>query len=106
MSVRQGIRTVNSDEVQGEGSWVKLDPLTVKEVREMRKQADADGYDNFEAALGIIKKHVIGWNWVDYDGEALPTPASYPSIVDTLTITETNFLASALLGDDAESKNS
>ena len=105
MPKRRGIRRVESTSVQGEGSWVEVDALTVKEVKEMRKQAANDDYDNFDAGIDLVRKHVINWNWVDYDERPLPTPKAYPEIVDTLTVNEVNFLAEALMGEDEASKN-
>lgn len=105
MAKRQGKRRVDSTSIQGEGTWVEIDALTVKEVRQMRKAANEADYDSFEGGLDAIKKHVIGWNWVDYDESSLPAPRSFPDVVDTLTMPEINFLANALLGEDDASKN-
>ena len=105
MPKRRGIRRVPSDEVQGEGSWVEVAELTVKEVRAMKKQSKADDFDDLEASIDLLKTHVRNWNWVDADGADLPTPKAEPDIIEELMIIETNFLAGALLGEDTESKN-
>lgn len=105
MPKRRGIRRIDSDAIQGEGSWIEVDSLTVKEVKALRKQAKKEDYDNFDAGVDLVKKHVIGWNWVDYDNKKLPVPKSRPSIVETLTVQEVNFLAEALMGEDEASKN-
>lgn len=105
MPKRRGTQKINSEQVQGDASWVEIDSLTVKEVKEMRKLASQDDYDNFDAGITIIKNHVLNWNWVDYDNTPLPTPQDSPDIVDSLTVDEVNFLASALMGETDEAKN-
>ena len=107
MPKRRGIRRVDSLAIQGEESWVEVDSLTVKEVKDMRKRSrDDEEYDNFDAGIELVKKHVINWNWVDYDGVSMPAPKTYNAIVETLTVEEINFLADALMGEDKTPKDS
>ncbi len=105
MAKRRAQRRINSDEVQGKGSWVLVSALTVKEARTMRKQAEDENFDSFGSGLDLVKAHVLDWNWVDDEDESMPSPRTEPDIVDELTIEEAEFLANALLGEDAETKN-
>jgi len=105
MPKRLGLRRVSCESVQGEGSWVELDDLTVKEFKEIRRKAKSEDYDDVGASMDLIEKHIVGWNWVDYNDKPLPIPSMYPAIVDTLTLKEMTFLANALLGEDEASKN-
>jgi hypothetical protein len=125
MPKRQNIYTYNSEEVQGEGSWVKIRAMTYgrqKELREAAAEAKALGQavksggmtpEEMEAALQdggaaskllsmndeLLIELVYSWNWVDEDGEPLPLPEDEPEIIQGLTIQEMQFLSEAIKGN-------
>lgn len=102
-----GERTVDSDAVQGKGSWVKIKALRLKQMRRIRKQQAAEGedFDNFEAGLDLLREHVADWNWVDDDGQRLPSPADDPDVLDDLTDQEVDFLTNLIAPGEEELKN-
>lgn len=103
MPKRVSVRRFETDEVQGEGSYVVLTSLKVKEVRWLRQQSKDKDFDAFEGGLKLLVQHILKWNWVDDHGEALPLPSVDPSVVDNLTNDEADYLSELLI--DAESKN-
>lgn len=125
MPKRQNIYTYDSEEVQGEGSWVKIRAMTYgrqKELRETAAEVKALGQavksggmapEQMEAALQdggaaskllsmndeLLIELVYSWNWVDEDGEPLPLPEDEPEIIQGLTIQEMQFLSEAIKGN-------
>ena len=99
---------VESPDVQGEGSWVKLSKLTWGEIKAMRQRAQEVG-DNadlqFEMGEDTIRRHVVSWNWADEEGNPLPQPTEDPQIFDSLTDDEFNFLAEVVAGSEESRKN-
>lgn len=109
MARRVSVVKHDTEEVQGEGSYVVLSALKVKEIRVLRQQAKSEGEDKgavdpFEGGLEILSAHIIDWNWVDDDGDLLPLPKDSPDVVGELTNDEAEFLSNLLTGD-GESKN-
>lgn len=94
-----------SNDVQGEGSWVIVASLTVRESREEVERSKEEGYDVIEASVNIVKTHTYEWNWVDDDGEPLPQPQEDPSIIGELSTDEFTFLSECISGSEAEAKN-
>lgn len=105
MPKRKRITRHDSEEVQGEGSWVKTATLTVAEMRESRKLAKTKNFDAFELGVDVTKTHVLEWNWVGDDGEPLPQVPDHPEVVDTLTDEEIGFLGKRISGSDTDTKN-
>jgi hypothetical protein len=94
---------VDTPEVQGEGSWVRVRRANVEEMREKRnnpKEVDA-----FEMGVALITRHAVDWNWVDDDDKPLPFPSEDPSVIEKLTDPEVAALGKAILGVD-DLKNS
>lgn len=104
MAKRTSVRKFNTEEVQGEGSYVILSSLKIDEIRELRKASKDDKYDIFEGGLEMLEKHILKYNWVGDDGKPLPLPKNDPSVIGQLTHEETEFLSSLLI--EAGSKNS
>jgi len=127
MAKRRSITKHDSSEVQGEGSFVVLSGVKVKEMREARKQSrrariararrDAELENNplaevpeddedleFEGGIQMLTAHIVDWNWVDDDGNPLPLPKERPNVVDELTNEESEFLVEILTGSE-EAKN-
>ena len=105
MPKRKRITRYESDEIQGEGSWVRIGTLTVEEMRESRKDVKKKDHDPFELGVKVIANHVFEWNWVDDNGEPMPQVPECPEIVDKLTDDEIGFLALRIQGTDTEVKN-
>lgn len=99
MSKRTSVKKFPSTEVQGEGSFVVVTGIKVKEIREMRKRSkEEEDFDDFEGGVEMLAKHVISWNWVDDEGNPLPLPKDKPDAVDELTSEESEFLVGLLMG--------
>jgi hypothetical protein len=78
----KAVRKVESDEVQGPGSWVVLRAPTLADVINV-----PDGDD-------VASHLVVDWNWVDDDGNPLPKPT--PEYVKGIPFQELNFILQAL----------
>lgn len=106
MPKRKTIRQVDTEEVQGEGSFVVISGVKVSEIRRARQlakeAADSENteYDSFEAGFEMLRDHIIKWNWVDDDGTPLPQPKEHPEIFDDLTSDEVTYLVKVLNGDE------
>lgn len=108
MSKRVSVIKYETDLVQGEGSYVVLSALKVREIRALRQKgkeaekAEEAGEDTddaaFEGGLKILSEHVVDWNWVDDEEKDLPLPKDDPDIIDDLTNDETEFLSDLLTG--------
>ena len=119
MPKRQSTTRHDSDAVQGADSWVETRNPTWGEKKALRREAvtttsqvvlddamepeeriklrlDQMDATNDWAAEQVIK-FVVAWNWVDDDGDPLPTPKDDPSVLDRLTSVEMEFLAAAVI---------
>lgn len=76
---------VDASEVQGKGATVELFYLTLNE------QERAFGGDYSQRDL--LTEHVVKWNWVDNEGEALEP---LPEAIGKLNSKERDFLMDAL----------
>lgn len=115
MPQRQSVKIHISEEVQGEGSWVKIRRLTVGQ-QAMFRAAMTDAEKSvisinderlnrltkatmvIDAQKKILQQNVIEWNWVDDDGAVLPLPARQPEVLDMLTDEEFLFLFQCIGG--------
>jgi hypothetical protein len=105
MPKRQSVKTYKSDIVQGEGSFVKTTAVKVKEIRQIRKHAKDEDFDDFEGGIKLLADHIIKWNWVDDEGQPLPCPKDDPEVINELTNEESEYLVGLLMGERGESKN-
>ena len=97
MAKRQAPRTyrVDSAEVQGEDSYVELANVTYGE----RKSS----LDGGITVADLLSTHVVSWDWVDSNDEALPQP---PEGLDGLIQPEIDFLVGSLFKiPESETKN-
>jgi len=126
MAKRRSIRRVDTEELQGEGSFVVVSAVKTKEIKKTRKLSleaeqaqkavnklrkagdedieDVESFDGFQAGLDMIQRHLVDWNWVDDDDVPLPKPKDHPEVVDELSTDEVTYLADLLTGE-GESKN-
>lgn len=132
MPERIGSRTVATEDVQGPGSWVQIRPATVGEI--LARQREVEQRDNVWYKIGVFLGRVVGalglrkretssdrtsifaywaidyvkaWNWVNGDGEPLPSPEDDPSVVERLTQDELTAIVEAIHGQrkSEEQKN-
>jgi len=89
MPKRQTTYKVDSEKVQGEGSWVELSYITYGEFQGILTDAIKPNE--------LLEKHVLDWNWVNAAGEALGNPDSY---LDELFAPERAFLLNCLYNPD------
>lgn len=94
MPRRQRIKRFESEEIQGDGSYVKCSALTIGERRDISTFANEEHseMDIVEWMLDILAANVHEWNWVDDAGEPLPQVVDDPDVVDALTNEEVKFL--------------
>lgn len=94
-------KRVDSEQVQGEGSWFEYKPLTIGYRREM---AAGPGLTQLEYNAKIVTDHVLDWNWSDEDGKPLPKPST-EDFVNSLNDDELLFIVAQIIGSEGELKN-
>jgi len=105
MPTRQTVRKIETDAMQGPGSYIVVTAVKVKEIRLMRSASKDDpDFDSFQAGLDLIQQHIQSWNWVDDAGKPFTQPSEDPSVIEELTTSEVSYLAE-LLTDEGDSKN-
>lgn len=106
MPKRQSIFTVKSEEVMGEGSYVKIRSMVYGAAKRLRVQIKSmEDEEKIAANDKVIIDHVVEWNWVDDNGEPLPLPKDDPAVLDeVLSSREVQFLGHAISGDSDEPK--
>lgn len=111
MPQRKAIRQVFTPEVQGEDSWVKVSRLKVGQWFALQGPEGANGAEPSQAeqvrrGLKVLVEHVLGWNWVDDEGQPLPQPKDDPAVLEQLTDEEALCLLRVLQGpSEAQLKN-
>lgn len=103
MAIRRGLIKADTP-VQGDDAWVQFTRPVVGEVEDVLK-ASEDTTSQFGIGVSILSKHIVDWNWVDYDGSDLPVPKENPEVVRQLTIDEYQELIGLLLGSEEDRKN-
>lgn len=100
MAKRRSTYRANSEEVQGEGSFVVLKAVPYKVAREaLALRDDSAGVSLVEAeryVRSLIAGSIVKWNWVDDDGGPLSIPEG--DNLDDLLSLEVKFLTGELLG--------
>lgn len=128
MPKRQSTKTIETPEMQGDDSWIKVRPPTVKEskkhrntLREIERQLEdvqsAGGdslkeqeLDDEKETLGLqfMSTFFIAWNWVDDDDESLPQPLDNPDVFESCNAFEIKYLGNLitdLMGSEDEKKD-
>ena len=89
-------RKLDSADVQGEGSFVKIKNLNIAEIMEhVSPNGASETPDGAEAAaigLQVLDSMVVDWDWVDDDDEPLPVPVDNPGTVASLPFQESTWL--------------
>jgi hypothetical protein len=105
--VRQNIKTIETDEVMGAGSWIKVRSLTVGENNQfVRAFQSAQSVYAIEPFDMVALAALLEWNWVDSEGEYLPSPHNNPALMDQLTQEEMSFLMECVRNGPPEKKSS
>ncbi len=122
MAKRQAILTFDSEDLQGQGSFVKIRMPAWGDIKKLRKteailaaeEKEAEGNAHAVADIAdrrlaltedLIVAHVVEWDWVDDEDNPLPRPKNSPEVLDQLTVTEIEFLAGAMGGNDEQEEN-
>lgn len=111
MAKRQNVQRIDSEVVQGEGSWVDIKRPTHGERKALlirsskyidRVKPDGtfdtsdlsknDLLELNEFGTMLLVEMVVGWDWVDDDGDPLPQVQDKPAVFDLLTDQEMAFL--------------
>lgn len=99
MPKRLYIRTYNTEEVQGEGSFVKLRDRSYGKSKEIAAQvANMTDEEKAESVLQDMRDRILEWNWVDDDGQPLPLPSEDPDLFDRLYEQEVQLLTKVIRG--------
>jgi hypothetical protein len=124
MAERQGKVRVESDEVQGKGSFVVVRRLSYGQKRAATRMVaraaggtiptdlkaegltiDAEYLNDNDAFTGqLLQENVLEWNWVDFDGNPLRLPKDDPGVIDQLTDDEVEFLVRHINPKKAEAQ--
>lgn len=84
-------RTIPSDAVQGEGSWVKTKSLSLDELVELSQNGE-NQLPAIEVGYKALAHIIVDWNWVDDEDKSLPKPPEDPEVIRRLPFQEVNFL--------------
>jgi len=76
---------VESDEVQGPGSWVEFQRPTWGMISNI-PESDRTGRRLLEVAI-------LDWNWTDDNGDPLPLPKDAPGLLENIPQQESNWLS-------------
>lgn len=89
-------RKIESDEVQGEGSWIIVRSPNFEDLGEFDPTQMEDMETNPEVAkefgFSIAGKMVEDWNWVGDDDRPLPKPKTLDNPMSVLSMPEMMFI--------------
>jgi hypothetical protein len=95
-------RRVDSESVQGKGTYVVIRKLTLGEAQQVREQAKDGTIDDFAMSMDLLTTHLVEWNWSDANEVPFPLPSADPAVMSKLTDDEVLFLVSAIRGQRQE----
>ncbi len=102
------VETVNTADVQGEGSFVKVHRLTWESMKRFNEIGGAEAIDKLtDEFRDLLAEHVEDWDWVDDNNEPLPKPKGNPDVFKELVLPEVTVIANAVVGvmSEDEEKN-
>lgn len=89
-------KTIDTEEVQGEGSFVKIKNMTIAEILDFADVNKTGGNLSEDEAKNmgmlILNRMIVDWNWVDDDDNPLPIPAKKPGTLESLPFQEATYL--------------
>jgi hypothetical protein len=92
--------------VQGEGSYVKAREIIFEDARKALEARDKSDLEQTDAVIELIVNSLVGWDWVDFDGNLLPLPQTADELRKMLTMGEVQFLTKALVArSETDAKN-
>lgn len=86
---------VDSEEVQGEGSFVIVRRMTWDDAEYLFSEENTET-DQRAIAAEFLPKLIVDWDWVDDNDNPLPKPKEDPSVIKRLPLAELNFLLRAV----------
>lgn len=86
---------VDSEEVQGEGSWIVIRNPGFELFKNSNVGNIKEAEDNAELGYQAAKSLLYEWNWVDDEDNPLPQPKDNRDVFDELTIEEQWFIIQA-----------
>lgn len=98
------ILTITSPDIQGDGSWIKIRPLTHAQARELENLKFAYAKDPVGFDLSAVRQqgddllvdHLVEWNWTDEDGAPLPLPKDDPTVIERMLERELDFIGTEI----------
>jgi len=103
MAQRQTVIKVPTPEIQGEGSYVEIQQMTVAEAQAYQERINS-GIDDATLVTEVLIKYVVGWDWVDENGDPLPLPSEKGDVMHLLSH-ELLFLSNQVGGRSIRVKN-
>jgi hypothetical protein len=90
-------RTVDSSEIQGDGSFVKFKNISLNDILKHSQGTNGKLSDDEAANMGlmVLDEMIVEWDWVDDDDQLLPIPADNPGTVAGLPFQESSWLLEA-----------
>jgi len=101
--MRKSVVKLDSNKVQGVGTWVKVSKMTVGEIMDVDTLSEEEG--KIQYSTRMLKEHVMEWNWTDDEGKPLPQPKDDPAQLENLTQDEFQFLCEVVVSGGTELKN-
>lgn len=92
-------RRIESDEVQGEGSYVIITSPTFEDLKEMKVPPDLESQDadeQMDFSKKILANSITEWNWVGDDDKLLTIPTEDPEVLNDLPFQELMFLINTM----------
>lgn len=89
------VKRLDSDEVQGEGSYVLLRALPYSMVTARARIDQGDLQQVLAFNQEFLAGVVVDWNWVDDAGELLPLPSVDETVINRLVIPEFEWITRA-----------
>jgi len=98
--MRQGTYRVETDAVQGEGSYVVLCKLPYGKAKEAFAYINGDApgskADEVQFTESMVVEAIVEWNWTDEHGTPIPIPKETADL-NALTAEEVNFLVGKII---------
>lgn len=94
------VRRIDTADIQGEGSYIELKSFSWKELRALGFDSinleDVNNMETADFAFKVAKTALVGWNWVDDNGDPLPDPAGHETLFDDLPSQEQTYIIKKL----------
>jgi hypothetical protein len=104
MPKRQRTKRIDASPIQGEGAYVLIKSMTLKETQAFQakltplQNGSADPMEAERLGREFFAEYVVEWNLVDDDDNPLPSPHGNPDALAELTVEEFRFITEAMQG--------